>query len=67
MKTHIQYTIKLECKSCKYKNTKTVVLQIDTKVMIGCSQCKQSWVPFVVVEYASWSTTNPDLYVKIIK
>lgn len=67
MKTHIQYTIYLKCKLCNYKNTRTLVFPIETRCRIGCSQCKESSILFVVAEYASWSTHNSDIEVKIIK
>lgn len=67
MKTHLQYTIQLECKLCKYKNTRTLVLPFKKIVRIGCSGCKQSWIRFIVLEFASWSSTDSELDVKVTK
>lgn len=69
MKTHIQYTIQLKCKICQHKDVKTLILPLQTKVRIGCSNChdEMSTILFPVVEYASWSCTNSELDVKVIK
>jgi hypothetical protein len=69
MKTHVQYTIQLKCKHCKHENIKTLLLPLKTRVRIGCSQChdEMTTILFVVLEYASWSCTDSDVDVKIIK
>ena len=67
MEIHVQYCIYLECKKCGHKNKKYFVLRLESKVHIGCDNCKEHGTTFTVRKFMSWSSTSDHAYIRITK